>query len=96
MATSVKEPWKAVAILADDSACAAAKELQGKRFLSRNAPRLPLPECTKQDRCECKYRHLRDRRGPPRRTGDEGTGLRTIQKTLKERRRPGERRAPRR
>jgi hypothetical protein len=96
MATSVKGSWKAVAILADDSACAAAIQLRGKRFLSRNAPRLPLPECTKQDQCLCKYRHLTDRRGPPRREGDEGTGLRAIRKTLKEQRRPGERREPRR
>lgn len=96
MATSVKDPWKAVAILADDSACAAARELRGKRFLSRSAPRLPLPECTKQEQCQCKYRHLRDRRGPPRRDGDEGTFVRPIKKIVKEKRRPGERRAPRR
>ena len=73
MATSVKDPWKAVAIVAGDSACAAATQLRGKRFLSRNAPRLPLPECSKQDQCQCKYRHLRR---PARRhsavSGDEG------------------------
>ncbi len=96
MATSVKGSWKAVAILANDEACAAARLLRGKRFLSRNAPRLPLPECSKQDSCDCKYRHLGDRRGPPRRAGDEGTFLRPVRKTLKEQRRPGERREPRR
>jgi len=96
MATSAKDSWKAVVILAGDSACAAAKLLRSKRFLARSAPRLPLPECTKQDQCECKYRHLGDRRGPPRRDGDEGTGLRAIKKIVKEQRRPGERREPRR
>ena len=92
MATSAKDPWKGVAILAEDSACAAAIQLRGKRFLSRNAPRLPLPECTRQDQCHCKYRHLRDRRGPPRRAGDEGSLLRAEKKIVKEQRRPGERR----
>ena len=92
MATSAKDRWKAVAILADDAACAAAIQLRGKRFLSRDAPRLPLPECTRQDQCQCKYRHLRDRRGPPRRAGDEGSFLRPEKKIVQERRRPGERR----
>jgi len=92
MATSAKGPWKAVVILAGDAPCAAAELLRSKRFLARSAPRLPLPECTKQDQCECKYRHLADRRGPPRRAGDEGSFLRPIKKTVKEQRRPGERR----
>jgi len=81
MVTSIKETWKAVAILAGDSACAAARTLQGTRFLARSAPRLPLPECTQQDKSECNYRDLRDRRGPPRRAGDEGSGPRPLQKT---------------
>jgi hypothetical protein len=96
MATSVKDPWKAVVILAGDSACAAAIQLRSKRFLSRSAPRLPLPECTKQDQCQCKYRHLGDRRGPQRRAGDEGTLLRPAKPAAKEQRRPGERRERRR
>jgi hypothetical protein len=92
MATSAKDPWKAVVILVGESPCAAATLLRSKRFLARSAPRLPLPECSKQDQCECKYRHLGDRRGPPRRAGDEGSFLRPIKKILKEQRRPGERR----
>ena len=95
MATSSKDAWKAVAILPGESACAAARELRSKRFLSRNAPRLPLPDCTKQDHCECKYRHLPDRRGDYRRIGDDGV-LRPEKSAVKEQRRPGERRAPRR
>jgi hypothetical protein len=95
MATSTKDAWKAVAILAGDSACAAARDMRGKRFLSRTAPRLPLPDCTKQDKCECKYKHLPDRRGGSRRTGDDGV-FRPDRASGKEQRRPGERRAPRR
>ena len=95
MATSSKDAWKAVAILPGESACSAARELHGKRFLSRNAPRLPLPDCTKQDQCECKYRHLSDRRGDFRRIGDDGV-LKPEKSAVKEQRRPGERRAPRR
>jgi hypothetical protein len=92
MATSAKGPYKAVVIVAAEEACAAAGQLRGKRFLSRNAPRLPLQECTRQDQCECKYRHLGDRRGPPRRAGDEGSYMRPIKKIVNEQRRPGERR----
>ena len=91
MATSAKDPWKAVVILSGDSACAAVRELRSKRFLSRSAPRLPLAECTIQDRCQCKYRHLGDRRGVQRRVGDEGA-LKPSQPLAKELRRPGERR----
>ncbi len=96
MATSVKDPWKGVVILAGDGACAAAIQLRGQRFLARSAPRLPLPECTRQDQCECKYRHVTDRRGPPRRALDEGASLRATPAVAKERRRPGERRERRR
>ena len=91
MATSAKDPWKAVVILSGDSACAAVRELRSKRFLSRSAPRLPLPECTIQDRCHCKYRHLGDRRGAQRRAGDEGAPN-PSPRVAKELRRPGERR----
>jgi hypothetical protein len=91
MATSVKVPWKAVVIVAGDSSCAAAIQLRGKRFLSRDAPRLPLPECTRQDQCQCKYRHLSDRRGSQRRSGEEARIV-PAQPVAKERRRPGERR----
>jgi hypothetical protein len=95
MATSVKDPWKAVVIIAGDSPCTAAIQLRGKRFLSRSAPRLPLPECTMQDKCQCKYRHLGDRRGSQRRTGEENR-IGPIRPVEKEQRRPGERRERRR
>jgi hypothetical protein len=65
------QPWHAVTIAASASACPAAQACKGKRYLSRNAPRLPLAECD-STRCECKYRHFPDRRGSPRRHDEMG------------------------
>jgi hypothetical protein len=42
-------------------ACDAAKELEKHRFLSREAPLLPLADCN-QLNCACKYVHHNDRR----------------------------------
>ncbi len=42
--------------------CAAIKSLQGKRFLEREAPGLPVPGCV-ASRCSCIYAHHDDRRG---------------------------------
>jgi hypothetical protein len=66
-----RERWRAVAIVAPSTACAAALACKGKRFLCREAPRLPLADCGAQ-RCDCKYRHLPDRRGGPRRADEKG------------------------
>jgi hypothetical protein len=52
-----------------------ARELAGRRFLSHEAPRLPLPECSAGTACPCGYKHYADRRGPPRRA-EELTGIR--------------------
>jgi len=54
------------------TACDAAQACKGKRFLSIDAPRLPLAGCDVR-RCECKYRHYDDRRAGPRRQ-DEKSG----------------------
>ncbi len=54
-------PYHCVAIRHRDSACAAAKRLSGQRFLSKEAPRLPLPECDAAA-CHCRYVHFEDRR----------------------------------
>jgi hypothetical protein len=42
-------------------ACEAVQALAGQRFLSSEAPSLPLADCDQQ-RCDCKYGHLSDRR----------------------------------
>lgn len=46
--------------------CEAAKQLGRTRFLSDEAPRLPLPGCTAQP-CSCRYLHHADRRQEDRR-----------------------------
>jgi hypothetical protein len=45
------------------------------RFLSGEAPLLPLPQCGAGSSCPCAYKHHDDRRGQPRRA-EEVTGLR--------------------
>jgi hypothetical protein len=64
--------WHAVTIVAGSGACAACTALGKRRFLSKEAPRLPLADCTSPARCKCAYRHHKDRRDVPRRWADEG------------------------
>ena len=63
--------WRSVAIIGSATACAAAQMCKGKRYLCREAPRLPLKACDAA-RCDCKYRHFEDRRGTPRRAEEKG------------------------
>lgn len=63
--------WHAVVIVAPSSACTAAQSCKGKRFLSSEAPRLPLANCDAAS-CACKYRHYDDRRAGPRRAEEAG------------------------
>ena len=55
-----------------EDACTAARALAGTRFLSDEAPRLPLEHCTCASNCRCVYRHFSDRRTETRRECDEG------------------------
>ncbi len=59
--TRHERDYHAVSIKFAPQACSAAKELEGKRFLSTAAPRLPLPECDILE-CECRFAHHKDRR----------------------------------
>lgn len=77
--------WTAVSILSSTSSCEAARALKGQRFLSAEAPRLPLVECTQSARCACTYRKYSDRRAGPRREADT-TGLRRAVEVGKDRR----------
>jgi hypothetical protein len=54
-------PWHAVTIQPGPKRCAAVEALLGQRFLSRDAPSLPLKDCT-ESQCTCRYRHYEDRR----------------------------------
>src|SRR5437868_4556464 len=67
-----KEPWHAVSIVAGVTACPAAAQAKGKRFLATDAPRIPLQDCAWAWRCKCVYRHHPDRRAAPRRIADRG------------------------
>jgi len=87
--------WRAVSVVPGGIACELALQLRGRRFLTREAPRLPLTECNRQNECQCKYQHLPDRRDSPRREADSGFGSAPKPMTA-ERRRPGERRERRR
>jgi hypothetical protein len=53
--------YHCVSIRPGRDACGAAKQVIGKRFLSREAPLLPLPNCTAMP-CRCHYVHHEDRR----------------------------------
>ncbi len=58
---SANSEFHAVSIRFLSSACSAAKSLEGKRFLSSAAPRIPLPECDVME-CKCRFVHHTDRR----------------------------------
>jgi hypothetical protein len=77
--------WHAVCIKTKGIACEAVQAYRATRFLSSDAPRLPLPECTAPDTCCCMYRHHADRRAQPRRQ-EERDGLRRSNKADQERR----------
>jgi hypothetical protein len=63
--------WHAVAIVPGAGSCKAAESAKGRRFLSSEAPLLPLRACDVAA-CTCKYRHHEDRRGSPRRSEEAG------------------------
>jgi hypothetical protein len=66
----VSNPWHAVAISSGPSCCRASVQARNVRFLSSEAPPLPLAGCTSPKTCACKYKHYGDRRAGPRRTTD--------------------------
>ncbi|UCH40968.1 MAG: hypothetical protein JSU67_04565, partial [Gammaproteobacteria bacterium] len=60
--------WRSVRIRPGLIACGRVSNLTGQVFLAREAPELPLPNCTERD-CHCHYVFLDDRRsGADRRT----------------------------
>lgn len=84
-------PWHAVSVVIGPSSCETARGLPAIRYLSRDAPRLPLPDCMSPASCACSYKHYVDRRGQPRRK-DDLSGLRRGQHPGTERRTVGGRR----
>jgi hypothetical protein len=65
----ISNPWHAVAIVPGTRACPAARAAGHARYLSAEAPRLPLPDCGAHS-CTCHYRHFQDRRRTLRRAAD--------------------------
>lgn len=53
--------YSSVEIQADEDCCDQIKPFIGRRYLSVEAPKLPLAECNAK-RCNCRYRHYADRR----------------------------------
>jgi hypothetical protein len=56
-----ESPYHAVSVTAGHPSCEAAKQLGTLRFLTRQAPSLPLTGCDVRP-CECRYSHFSDRR----------------------------------
>ena len=65
-----RTPFAAVAICSGEESCDAAKEITGVRYLSADAPLIPLKECDRPRLCACRYDHFSDRRIAPRREAD--------------------------
>ena len=65
-----KSQWHAVEVQSSRTCCPAAQALKGKRFLSAEAPMLPLSDCTRPGACACAYKKYPDRRTETRREAD--------------------------
>jgi len=77
--SSADPAFHAVSIKFSGNACDAARALDGRRFLSSAAPKLPLAECDVLE-CRCRFVHHKDRRaGKDRRSpfGPSGLGAAT-------------------
>ena len=66
--------YHAVTIATGAKCCPAAESLRDTRFLSREAPKLPLANCD-EPKCQCTYAHYEDRRRGPRRARELGVAL---------------------
>lgn len=68
-AMRVANPYHSVSVLPGQKACSAAKACAKTRFLSAEAPPVPLRNCDAAE-CSCRYQHFADRRSESRRTAD--------------------------
>jgi len=65
----ITNTWHAVSMVPGPRACAAARKSMGARYLSKDAPLFPLPDCDARF-CTCHFRHHPDRRHALRRAAD--------------------------
>ena len=93
-APAASKRWHAVSVKPGPGACAAANSGRQQRWLSREAPQLPLPGCTRPDTCNCTYRHHEDRRAGVRRAEDTDTLRKPSRPTSERRSRQDRRRQP--
>jgi hypothetical protein len=93
--TPTSSEFHAVSIRFLSSACSAAKSLEGKRFLSSAAPRIPLAECDVLE-CKCRFVHYSDRREGDDRRNPYSPGIagETGKHPQEQRRRPERRKDP--
>ncbi len=66
-------PYHCVEIKMSYNACEAVLKLHGKRFLSADAPMLPVAECDQS--CRCTFKHYEDRRQDERRDAFNSSGI---------------------
>lgn len=76
--SSLSHLFHGIAVNPGPCACEAVAALGGQRFLSDEAPRLPLPGCSRPEDCRCVYRHFTDRRTDARRDSDVGLPQRQV------------------
>jgi hypothetical protein len=69
----MEKAFHAVSIVARAGcACTAVSLIENVRYLSNEAPMIPLAACETPSACRCTYRHYRDRRDDKRRDADAG------------------------
>ena len=61
-ALSAVGKFSAVTIVATSGCCETGRLLLGQRILAANAPRLPLPDCSRPAECRCRFQKHADRR----------------------------------
>jgi hypothetical protein len=67
--------YRSVSVKPGVKCCSAANDILGKNYLVREAPRLPLVNCTMPANCSCKFKKASDRRdGDRREVGVTETG----------------------
>ncbi len=86
-------PFHAVEIRCTKYACPAAQDTRGKRYLSAEAPRLPLDQCDRSNQCQCHYQHYEDRRRNSRRGAESGLPTQSDTERVEQRKAKGRRAA---
>lgn len=59
--------YRAVMVIPGIECCEAVRFTAGERYLLKDAPKLPLPNCTNAENCSCRFKKIGDRRDADRR-----------------------------